>query len=268
MTTTATRPPPVDARSLRKTPIVIAAVGAFVLIAVWIVAFSPVLGVRHVVVTGTHTLNAADVQRAAAVEDGAPLVRLDTAAVRNRVEAIPDVASAYVSVSYPSTVRIAVHERVPVGYLTGAQSPTASQARSPDPVFSGALPEGIDCQRCHGPGARHIHTAQTPGAKPAEISASIVNPARLSPKLQMDTCMECHLEPTSGRLPALIRRFNREPFSYIPGQSLEDFILYFDHPAGRGYDDKFEIHGRYRGKPRPELEAAWADYVRRKSTLI
>jgi hypothetical protein len=34
------------------------------------------------------------------------------------------------------------------------------------------------------------------------------------------------------------------------------------------YDDKFEIHGRYRGKPRPELEAAWADYVRRKSTLI
>ncbi|KAH8747890.1 hypothetical protein BGZ57DRAFT_970362 [Hyaloscypha finlandica] len=34
------------------------------------------------------------------------------------------------------------------------------------------------------------------------------------------------------------------------------------------YDDKFEIHGRYRGRPRPELEAAWADYVRRKSTLI
>jgi tetratricopeptide (TPR) repeat protein len=123
------------------------------------------------------------------------------------------------------------------------QSPTANQARSPDPVFSGQLPEGIDCQRCHGPGARHIQTAQTPGAKPAEISASIVNPARLSPKLQMDTCMECHLEPTSGHLPALIRRFNRGPYSYVPGQPLEDFILYFDHPAGHGYDDKFEIAG-------------------------
>jgi tetratricopeptide (TPR) repeat protein len=61
--------------------------------------------------------------------------------------------------------------------------------------------------------------------------------------LQMDTCMECHLEPTSGRLPALIRRFNRGPFSYIPGQPLQDFILYFDYPAGRGYDDKFEIAG-------------------------
>jgi tetratricopeptide (TPR) repeat protein len=123
------------------------------------------------------------------------------------------------------------------------QSPTADQTRSPDPVFSGRLPEGVDCQRCHGPGSRHIRVAQTSGAKPAEISASIVNPARLSPKLQMDTCMECHLEPTSGRLPALIRRFNRGPFSYVPGQPLEDFILYFDHAPGRGYDDKFEIAG-------------------------
>jgi hypothetical protein len=34
------------------------------------------------------------------------------------------------------------------------------------------------------------------------------------------------------------------------------------------YDDKFEIHGPYRGKPRPELEAAWANYVRRKSTMF
>jgi tetratricopeptide (TPR) repeat protein len=123
------------------------------------------------------------------------------------------------------------------------QSPTANQAQSPDPVFSGTLPQGIDCQRCHGPGAQHIRTAQASGAKPAEISASIVNPARLSPKLQMDTCMECHLEPTSGRLPALIRRFNRGPYSYVPGQPLEDFILYFDHLPGRGYNDKFEIAG-------------------------
>jgi tetratricopeptide (TPR) repeat protein len=122
-------------------------------------------------------------------------------------------------------------------------NPTANQASSPQPVFSGALPEGIDCQRCHGPGGQHIHTAQTPGANAADIRSSIVNPARLSPKLQMDACMQCHLEPTSGRLPALVRRFNRGPFSYVAGQPLEDFILYFDHAPGRGYDDKFEIAG-------------------------
>ena len=44
-----------------------------------------------------------------------------------------------------------------------------------------------------------------------------------------------------GRIPSLIRRFNRAPYSYVPGQPLEDFILYFDYPAGKGHDDKFEI---------------------------
>ena len=53
--------------------------------------------------------------------------------------------------------------------------------------------------------------------------------------------MQCHLEPTSGRLPALVRRFNRGIFSYIPGQPLEDYVLYFDHAPNTGYDDKFEF---------------------------
>ncbi|MGC2398693.1 MAG: tetratricopeptide repeat protein [Acidobacteriaceae bacterium] len=123
------------------------------------------------------------------------------------------------------------------------QNPTPNQARNPVPVFSGKLPQGIDCQRCHGPGELHERTAQTPGARPADIIATIVNPARLNPKLQMEACMQCHLEPTSGRIPSLMRKCNRAPYSYIPGQPLEDFLLYFDYPAGQGYDDKFEIAG-------------------------
>ena len=121
------------------------------------------------------------------------------------------------------------------------QIPSGSEMRSADPVFVGEMPQGIDCQRCHGPGAQHVRIAQTPGAKSSDISGSIVNPARLSSKLQMDLCMQCHLEPTSGSLPALIRRFNRGPFSYVPGRPLEDFILYFDYPPGTGHDDRFEI---------------------------
>ncbi len=37
--------------------------------------------------------------------------------------------------------------------------PAANQAPGSDPVFLGELPEGIDCQRCHGPGAEHVRTA-------------------------------------------------------------------------------------------------------------
>jgi cell division protein FtsQ len=93
---------------------------AAILVVVWLIAFSPALGARTVTVTGAHTLTADQVRTAAAISNGAPLIRLDTAAVRRRIEALPDVAAASVSVAYPSTVRIRITERVPVGYLTAA----------------------------------------------------------------------------------------------------------------------------------------------------
>ena len=121
--------------------------------------------------------------------------------------------------------------------------PAANQAPGSDPVFTGDLPEGIDCQRCHGPGGNHVRTVRTAGAKVADIRASIVNPARLTPDRQLDVCMQCHLEPTSSALPSLIRRFNRGPFSFVPGEPLSNFLLAFDHAPGTGHDDKFEIVG-------------------------
>jgi FimV-like protein len=110
------------------------------------------------------------------------------------------------------------------------------------PVFLD-LPEGIDCQRCHGDGEKHVAAAHRQGAKPDEIRAAIVNPSRLSPDRQMGVCMQCHLETTSSPLPASIVRYERGPFSYRPGEPLGDFILHFDHAPGAGHDDKFEITG-------------------------
>ena len=118
--------------------------------------------------------------------------------------------------------------------------PAAHEAPGSDPVFTGDLPEGIDCQRCHGPGGTHVRTAGSGAAKVAEIRASIVNPARLGPKLRTEICLQCHLETTSGRIPAEIKRFTRGPFSYLPGQPLEDSTLFFDHAPGTGHDEKFE----------------------------
>ena len=89
-----------------------------VVLLVWAVAFSPLLGVRTVRVRGEQTITVAEVLSAAHVPHGAALVRLDTAAIRHRVEQIPEVASARVTVSYPSTVVITVTERRPVGYLS------------------------------------------------------------------------------------------------------------------------------------------------------
>ena len=87
-------------------------VGAIV---VWAVAFSALFGVRSIKVTGLHTLTSQQVITAAGISHGTPLLRLDTGAVQRRVEALPDVASASVSTSFPSTVTIAVTERVALG---------------------------------------------------------------------------------------------------------------------------------------------------------
>jgi predicted CXXCH cytochrome family protein len=111
------------------------------------------------------------------------------------------------------------------------------------PRVAGQWPEGIDCQRCHGPGAKHVDSARRPGVTAAELRNTIVNPARLSPERGMEVCMQCHLETASTRLPSLVRRFRRGPFSYVAGQPLGDFVISFDHAPGTGYDDKFEIAG-------------------------
>ena len=109
--------------------------------------------------------------------------------------------------------------------------PAPNQAPGSDPVFLGNLPEGIDCQRCHGPGGNHVRSSG---------KGAIVNPAKLSPERRTEACMQCHLETTSGRIPAVLQRFDRGAFSYIPGQPLADFAISFDHAPGTGHEGKFE----------------------------
>jgi len=110
-----------------------------------------------------------------------------------------------------------------------------------EPHFTGALPEGIDCQRCHGPGGSHVRLAQGGGARVKAISQTIVNPARLAPGRQIEVCMQCHLETDSMQFPHSIVKFDRGPFSYRPGEPLASFILFFDRAPAKPAEDRFQI---------------------------
>ncbi|HUQ90751.1 MAG TPA: tetratricopeptide repeat protein [Bryobacteraceae bacterium] len=101
-----------------------------------------------------------------------------------------------------------------------------------DPVYLEPLPLGIDCARCHGPAEEHL---RTPGR------GTILNPRKLSTERQLEICMQCHLEPTSQPLPHALRRYDRAPFSFRPGEPLADFKVYFDHPANTAHSEKFEV---------------------------
>ena len=133
---------------------------------------------------------------------------------------------------------IACHNAYP--RIPASQRELGAEARYTTP-----LPAGIDCQRCHGPGARHASLASGPGATAGQIRAAIVNPARLSPDREIEVCLQCHLETTSRLLPHAIRKLDRGPFDFTPGQPLGDFRLDFDRAAGNNED--FEVaHAAYR----------------------
>ena len=127
---------------------------------------------------------------------------------------------------------MACHNGYPRGAVTDAGN---------GPGFAEPLPEGIDCQRCHGPGQAHIDWVEA--GDRAAARRAIVNPASLDRERQIETCLQCHLETTSSPLPFQIRRYERPPFSYVPGNALGDHFLHFDHAAGSGREDKFEIVG-------------------------
>ena len=57
--------------------------------------------------------------------------------------------------------------------------------------------------------------------------------------------LQCHLETPARLLPHSLLRFNRGPFSYVPGQPLADFRLSFDMAPSK--NQEFQVnHAGYR----------------------
>lgn len=81
------------------------------------VTFTPLLGVRHVEVGGTAEVTPDQVRAAAAITPGTPMLRLDLRAIRDRVAALPRVASVRVDRSWPATVALGIVERSPIGLI-------------------------------------------------------------------------------------------------------------------------------------------------------
>jgi predicted CXXCH cytochrome family protein len=149
-----------------------------------------------------------------------------------------DMSPAYDQPDFPGSVR-PIHYECMFCHNAYPKVPDAeAHSASAEMTFIEPLPMGIDCQRCHGPGQKHVEIASA-GAKPEEIRAAILDPERLEPDRAMEVCLQCHLETTSLELPPFIRKFDRTAFSYLPGQPLGDFEVHFDRAGGN--NARFEI---------------------------
>jgi cell division protein FtsQ len=93
-----------------------------VAVVAYLVMFTSLLGVRSVEVIGAKEISSDAVLKAAAIENGTPMVRLDADEAAARVAKLPRVFEVVVERSWPSTVEIIVTERAPVAILrSGAE---------------------------------------------------------------------------------------------------------------------------------------------------
>jgi len=97
---------------------------------VYLVAFSPVLVVEDVVVTGADEQVASMARENADVAPGRPLARVDTEAVADRVAADTRIKTVEVSRGWPSSLTIAVTLREPRAVLTQPRRPPTLVDRS------------------------------------------------------------------------------------------------------------------------------------------
>jgi Tfp pilus assembly protein PilF len=94
--------------------------------------------------------------------------------------------------------------------------------------------EGINCERCHGPGSLHVQQRST-GSKidtTNYIDYSIVNPSKLSIDLQFDVCQRCHLQGNA------VLKEGKSFYDFKPGMKLSDYISVF-LPKYANADDEF-----------------------------
>lgn len=101
-----------------------------------------------------------------------------------------------------------------------------------DPPFAELA---IGCENCHGPGEAHI-AARTRGAGQLP-DPSIVNPARLEPRLAEDICMRCH---QGGDARVLLP--GRQYGDFRPGAPLLKTVAIFALPSDLRDGDLLQHH--------------------------
>ena len=91
------------------------------------------------------------------------------------------------------------------------------------------VPNGIGCERCHGPAEWHVRVQRDGWELPesSDTSESIVNPARLPNGLKDDVCFQCHLQ---GDVQFVFP--GKGEFDFRPGHRLADYRSDFlaEHP--------------------------------------
>ena len=106
--------------------------------------------------------------------------------------------------------------------------------------YTGTITEGISCERCHGPGQLHVdkHMTSADELNRTGVDRTIVNPAHLSAELQMDVCLQCHLQ---GEISVF--KTGKSSSDFRPGMHLKDIKTVFIEDGLPKGDFRIASHG-------------------------
>lgn len=95
-----------------------------------------------------------------------------------------------------------------------------------------AVPQGIDCERCHGPGSIHVEEKQKGIIIDTSkyVDYSIVNPGKLAVDLQFELCQRCHLQGNA------VLEEGKSFYDFKPGMHLHEVMSVFLPRYEKGED--------------------------------
>lgn len=95
------------------------------------------------------------------------------------------------------------------------------------------IKQGIDCERCHGPGSLHVQEKESGNIVDTSQAPdyTIVNPRRLSTELQNNICQRCHLQGIA------VLNDGKTFTDFRPGMMLSEVMNVF-MPGYQGGEDK------------------------------
>jgi cell division protein FtsQ len=99
-------------------PLLAVVLGLVVAGTAWLIFASSVFDLRRIDVEGARIVSQEEIERAAGVEDGTPLARIDLAEVERRVEALAAVRTAEVARSWPHGIEVTLSEREAVAAVS------------------------------------------------------------------------------------------------------------------------------------------------------
>ncbi len=122
---------------------------------------------------------------------------------------------------------------------------------------------GIACESCHGPGVEHVRLNQNPARRyqlhrTDTPDPSIVNPARLTPKLSAQVCGQCH----GVKWIHQVQDWRAHGMAYRPG---EDFEKNYPLVRAKNLESQPWIQEQLKRDPKYLSDRFWSDGMVRVS---